>query len=132
MIRQLLAGGLLGSIALVYPVQAVEVGDFELQTTQDLVDVCSADPDGSLGPEAQQACYGYIAGTIHFYSSLVAGGDRFKPIVCPDRELTRQEVAELLVDWAKDNPDHMQALPVEGVLRAAVATYPCPAEATAQ
>lgn len=131
MIRQASASGLLAWLALAGPAHAVEVEDFVLSTTQDLVDVCSAAPDDPLAAEAKQACYGYIAGTIHFYRSLVDGGDRFKPIVCPGRDLTRQEVAALLLDWAKDNPEHMDELPVEGVIRATVAAYPCPADAPA-
>lgn len=107
------------------PLGAAEVEDFELQTTADLVALCSAGGGEPLGTEAQQACFGYIAGATHFYRALVEGGDRFEPIVCPGRELTRQEVARILVDWAADHPAHLDELPVEGLVRAVIAVYPC-------
>ena len=113
-------------MALGQPALAVEIADFELQSTADLVALCSAEEGDPLAAEAQQACFGYIAGTIHFYRALVAGGDRFEPIVCSERELTRQEVADLLVGWAEHHPEHMAELPAEGVIRAVAAAYPCP------
>ncbi|HEX6141730.1 MAG TPA: Rap1a/Tai family immunity protein [Geminicoccaceae bacterium] len=117
----------LGLVALLggLPAAAAEVEDFELQTTRDLVALCSTPGGDPLAAEAQQACFGYIAGAIHFYGALVTGGDRFKPIVCPGRELTRQELAALLVAWAEDHPEHLDDLPVDNVLRAAAAAYPC-------
>ena len=126
MIRSALGAGLLAALVPTGPAGSVEIEDFALMATQDLVDLCDADPASALAPEARQACYGYVAGTIHFYRALVDGGDRFKPVVCPGRELTREEVAGLLVEWAPKHPEHMAELPVEGVMRALVGAYPCP------
>ena len=114
------------AFALAGPAVAAEISDFELQTTADLVALCNSAGSDPLAAEAQQACFGYIAGATHFYRSLVAGGDRFKPVVCPGRELSRQEVAALLVAWADDHPNQLDELPVEGIIRAVVAEYPCP------
>lgn len=120
-----LAASALVALALARPAAAADVAAFELATTADLVALCSSAGGDPLAAEAQQACFGYIAGVTHFYRSLVAGGNRFKPIICPGRELSRQEVAALLVAWATDHPGQLDELPVEGVVRAAVAAYPC-------
>ena len=110
---------------------AVEVEDFRLQTTGDLVALCSAEPTDPMAAEAQQACYGYLAGTTDFNRALTAG-ERIKPFVCPGRELTRRELAEILVDWARDHAEYMAELPVEGVVRATVARFPAVPEDTGE
>lgn len=127
MVERLIGRALIGAGAawcLSTAALAVEIENFELRTTRDLVALCAADPSDPLAAEAQQACYGYLAGTTHFYRALTAG-ERVKPFVCPGRELSRQELAEIVVGWAQDHEEHLDELPVESVVRAAVARFPC-------
>ena len=109
---------------LAAPVLAVETSNFNVGTTRDLVELCSAEPADPLYAEALQFCYGYMAGAAHFYRALMHG-DRIKPIACPEREVTRQEVVGAFLEWARANAQHMEELPVESVVRAAVAEWPC-------
>lgn len=106
------------------PALAVETEVFEVRTTSDLVELCSADPADPLHAEATQFCYGYMAGAAHFHQAMVHG-DGIEPLACPREEVTRQDLVAVFLDWAEANPQHMDELPVESVVRAAVAEWPC-------
>lgn len=103
---------------------AVEIDDFELRTTRDLVALCSVAPEDPLAGEALQACFGYLGGTSDFYRALTEGQGVAR-FICPGRELTREELAEIVVTWVGAHPGHLDELPVESVVRAAVARFPC-------
>lgn len=113
---------------LAVPASAVEVDDFQLPTTQALVNLCSVAPNDPLADEARTACYSYLAGVVDFYRALTRRDAGIAPFVCPGRELTRRELAIVLVDWAAVHPEHLNELPVEGVMRAAVDAFPCEPE----
>jgi len=115
----------LGALCLAAaPALAVETTDFEVRTTADLVTLCSAEPGDPLYAEAMQFCYGYMAGGAHFHQAMVHE-DQIRAIACPREQVTRQDLVAMFLDWAKVNPQHMGELPVESVMRAAVATWPC-------
>ena len=107
-----------------WPASAVEMANFNVGTTADLVELCSTDPGDPLYAEATQFCYGYLAGTSHFHQAMVHN-NRVRAIACPQEQVTRRDVVAVFLDWAKANPQHMGELPVESVMRAAVATWPC-------
>lgn len=107
------------------PAAAVEIADFGLQTTSNLVALCGVEPNDPLAGEAQQACFGYIGGVVHFYRALT-DRERIEPFVCPGRELTRNEIADIFTIWAAEHPEHADDLPVESLVRAAVDRFPCP------
>ena len=124
MLRGLPVAAALAGLAAAPAALAIETADFDLATARDLVALCGAEESEPMYAEARQACYGYLAGAAHFHRALVSGGG-FRPIACPDRELSREELAGLFVDWAGDHPEHMDEPPVEGVARAVVAVFPC-------
>ena len=110
---------------LAAPALAVEEADFTAATTGDLVQLCSVQPGEPLYAEARQFCYGYIGGAAHFHRALVQGGDRFAPVACPERQVSRQEIVAVFLDWAEAHPELMNEPPVEGLMRAAAAEWPC-------
>ena len=96
--------------ALAAPALAVETSNFNLATTRDLVALCSGQPDEPLYAEALQFCYGYMAGMTQYHRALVQA-DEIEPRACPQHEVTRAELAQVFLDWARGNPAAMGALP---------------------
>ena len=100
-----------------------DLGDFAMDTAQDLLDLCSADPGNSLHAEALQFCYGFFEGMVHYHDRLV--GPEIKPIVCPTGTVTRQDVVDMYIAFAQANPQFMDEDPADNVVRAAIAEWPC-------
>jgi hypothetical protein len=98
--------------------------NFNLATTRDLVALCSCQPNDPLYAEALQFCYGYMAGVAQLHCVLVQADD-IKPVACPRYEVTREELVQVFLGWARANPGAMDGLPAESVKRAAVAAWPC-------
>ena len=69
------------ALALVSRVLAVEVDNFNLETTQDLVALCSVRSDDPLYAEALQFCYGYMAGVAQLHRALVHD-NLLEPVAC--------------------------------------------------
>jgi hypothetical protein len=110
--------------ALASPVRAVEISNFSLGTTRDLVALCASQPDDPLYAEALQFCYGYMAGMAHLHRVLVGAGD-VEPVACPHYEVTREALVRVFLDWVRATPGAMDALPAESVIRAAGTAWPC-------
>jgi hypothetical protein len=121
--RNVLAAAV-AALVLASPAPAVETRNFNLQTTRDLVALCSGEPDHALYVEALQFCYGFMAGVAQLHRVLVGSGD-IKPMACPHYEVTREDLALVFLDWTQANPSAMDQMPAESVTRAAVATWPC-------
>lgn len=105
--------------------------EFDLETTRDLVDVCSTKTDDPLYAQARELCMGYVAGLAGLHAYLVAnnrlaGG----PMACPPQTKTREEFAEEFVNWANAHPQYMYDKPVVTIARGAEEKYPCPKSGT--
>jgi hypothetical protein len=109
-----------------WPLQAgaVTQSDFQLETAQDLLNLCMPAPAEPLQRDAIHMCYGFMTGAMHYHRALASGPDG-RAIVCPDGQVTRADVVQTFIEWAQDNPQHMQEPPVEALARAAVAEWPC-------
>jgi hypothetical protein len=103
---------------------AVTTDAYNLETTQDLVDLCSVDMGDPMHDNAMHFCYGYVAGAMHFHGGLARGPD-VNPMVCPGEEVTRTETVDVFVAWANANPQHMEEPPIQGVMRATTEKWPC-------
>lgn len=102
---------------------AQDAKQFELRTTRDLVKLCDIPANHPLSKEAIGFCLGYIEGIADFHDSLAA--TERKRIACPPSGTTRRQAARVLIDWAEANPAMMDRPPLEGLLRAAEAKWPC-------
>jgi len=106
-------------------VGTADLGDFAVDTAQDLVDLCSVDESSSLYVDALQFCYGFFEGMIHYHDRLSAGPE-IDPIVCPNGRITRQDIVEMYISHAQANPQFLDEDPADNVIRAAIAAWPCP------
>ena len=99
--------------------------DFTLDTTEDLVDLCSVDPQDPHAAAAIHMCHGYVLGLMHFHTVIGRALDAH--VYCMDdaERPTRDQAIVLLVQWSNANPQHDSLEAVDGVLQWAVETYPC-------
>ncbi len=105
---------------------AVELADFELETTHDLLDLCMVNESDPLAEEGAYLCVGYFVGAFHYQQSVV--GPEMKPIVCAPEGTTRNDFIHTFVTWGQANigsKELMGEAPVVGAVRAAQEKWPC-------
>ena len=103
---------------------ALTPDEFRLDRAQELVDICTVSTSHPDYLEAYGFCVGYFTGAMHYHRALAKGPDR-KAIVCPEHTVTRADAIAVFVAWARENPQYMNDEPLEAVMRAAVARWPC-------
>lgn len=105
-----------------------DLDDFGLKTGQDLVDLCAADEGDSMYVDARLFCLGVIEGMIQYHDAVGHGPDG-DLVVCPEggAEVTRSGMVDIVVNWAKANPDQASTVwPAEAVVLAALDAWgPC-------
>lgn len=96
-----------------------------VETTADLVELCSLTVDDSLYDAAMGFCLGYIDAAMDYHAALTTGPG-YDPIACPENAVTREEVVVVLMEWSKNNAQHLNSeTPVVGVMRASAEKWPC-------
>lgn len=97
--------------------------NFQLNTTADLLAVCSTSESESLNANAKGFCHGFLTGSYRYYLLVVPPDRRF---VCePDPLPTRGQVMDGFVSWARKHPVYMRDAPVDSLFRFLEQTYPC-------
>jgi len=103
----------------------VSVQNFEVKTTRDLINLCTASPEDPLYSKAIHFCHGYLVGAFHYYEASTAGPNAH-PILCPPKERpSRNETIQNFVEWAKARPEYWNELPVETEFRFLTEIWPC-------
>ena len=97
---------------------------YPLATTKQLLDVCGAGTPGPGGERVMAFCTGYVTGAMQYHRAL-AGSPDTEPIICPEDQFTRHQLLEVFLEWARQNAQHWDEPPVQGVLRAASEAWPC-------
>jgi hypothetical protein len=105
--------------------EAVTREDFQMLTTQDLVDVCSVKPGEANYEGALGFCYGFEKGSFQYYMTLAAGSPEDAFICPPQPTPSRADVMQWFLAWARDNPRYLNERPVDGLFRFLQATWPC-------
>jgi hypothetical protein len=108
------------------PVAADEavVESFKLGNAQALVTACTVPEEHPLYQTAKGFCLGFMTGAMHLYSAAAAS-PRVKAFVCSGREVSRAEMRDVFLDWAAANPERLSEPAIDGLVRAAVAEFPC-------
>jgi hypothetical protein len=108
--------------------QALNPEGFMVENTGHLVELCSVSADDALYNAAMGFCLGYVDAAIDYHQALTAG-DKYAPVACPDTEVTREQLVVVFLDWSNGNAAYMGSeTPVNGLMRAASAKWPCPAK----
>jgi hypothetical protein len=106
-------------------VGAVTEADFEVKTTQNLLNLCTASPNDPYYREAIHFCQGYLVGAYHYYLSAT-GGDASKALVClPTPPPSRNEAVGMFIAWAQARPEYLNERPVETQFRFLTEKWPC-------
>jgi gamma-glutamyl phosphate reductase len=97
----------------------------QVNTTEDLIELCSVSAADPVYDAAMGFCLGYIDAALDYHAALTAG-PKYDPIACPETSVTREEVVVVLMDWSKRNAQHLKnETPVVGVMRASAEKWPC-------
>ncbi|HXX58386.1 MAG TPA: Rap1a/Tai family immunity protein [Thermodesulfovibrionales bacterium] len=115
------------SVLLMLPavVGAVSEKEFEVRTTRDLINICSAAPDDPLHTQAVNFCEGYLVGAFHYYQASTVGPKASKLICLPDPQPSRNDTVKMFIEWAKAHPQYEKDLPVETEFRFLIEKWPC-------
>src|SRR5262249_42780541 len=106
---------------------AVTEADFQLRSTGDLVDLCTAAPSDPMGTAALNFCHGFVLGVYRVLEEENAAKRMVKLYCVPDGPMpTRNEAIADLVQWAKGNADAMAASPSDAIALYITKKYPCP------
>lgn len=99
--------------------------DFKLDSTEDLLDICTVEPSDPSHWAATAFCYGFFQGAMHYHDALARGGAEFAPIICPAEPLTVREVVTTFVTYAQANPKFLAEPPIDTAFRAVAEKWPC-------
>jgi hypothetical protein len=102
---------------------AVEADDLRFDTTEDLYQVCAADPSSP----AQLACTGFIEATVQYHDGVANKRD-MKRLICYPEGTTVANGRRVFVAWAEANKGDAELMgeqPVVGLVRALAKAYPC-------
>ena len=106
-------------------VQALELSDFNVKTTRNLVTLCSAPVGEAFYDAAKGYCFGFFD-AAQDYHRVITSGDLVAPVACPDKVNTRQELLDAFLSWAASNDGLLDTeSPIQGVMRAVSAKWPC-------
>ena len=98
--------------------------DFQVETAQDLADICTLDQSHSSYWEAKAFCYGYFQGGADFHHAM-ASVPQFQPIACPTDEATVRSAVDAFVAYARAHPEYLSERPMDVVFRAVGDRWPC-------
>lgn len=126
--RKRIEAGLITLAAMVSPLAAAAdermVESFRLSDTRALVTACSLPADHELHARANAFCLGYMSGAMQFYDAAVRS-PQVAPFVCAPDDLSRASLRNVFLEWAKANPGKLSEPAIDGLVRAAVAKFPC-------
>jgi len=107
------------------PALAARPGARHVATATELTELCRVSADDPSYAAAMGFCLGYIDAALDYHAALTEGR-RFHAIVCPDPEVTREEVVAVFLDWSARNSRLAgTGRPVDGVMRAMYEKWPC-------
>ena len=104
---------------------AVSVNDFETNTTQNLINLCTVSKNDPKAEEAIHFCYGYLVGAFDYHMSMVVKDAKDDWFCMPTPRPTRDEAVARFVKWTKAHPEYMNELPVETEFRFLIDQFPC-------
>jgi hypothetical protein len=98
--------------------------NFQLNTTGDLVALCSAGSSDPMMTAAVSWCHGFMVGTYRVLAQEELRA-RHKVFCVPTPQPTRSDAIAGFVAWAKANPSQMGQSPSDSVLAYLEASFPC-------
>ena len=104
---------------------AVSEKDFEVQTTENIINLCTASPDDPLYHQAINFCHGYLVGAYRYYEAAGSGPAGLKLVCLPDPPPSRNDAFAMFVEWVKAHPQYLKEKAVETEFRFLMEKWPC-------
>ena len=93
-------------------------------TAADLVQYCGVTEEDPDSHTAIAFCYGYVDAALDYHHAITADGEG--RIACPPGDVSRADIAAVVVEWAKIHTDRVDDNPpVHVVMQAAGDEWPC-------
>jgi len=99
--------------------------DFEVQTTENLINLCTAAPDDPLYQQAINFCHGYLVGAFHYHEAAGSGPAGLELVCLPEPHPSRNDAFAMFVEWVKTHPQHLKERAVETEFRFLMEKWPC-------
>ena len=100
--------------------------DFQLETTANLVSLCSATETDPLYTAAVNFCHGFAVGTYRVITTEEAASRSKRKLFCmPANPPSRNQAVSEFVGWASDQPKILADSPTDGIVEYLAAQYPC-------
>ncbi len=104
---------------------AAQQQDFIVDSTDDIIDLCTTAPDDPLYTAAIHFCQGYLVGAYAYHSAANSGPEGDRLVCLPDPAPSRNAVADMYVQWAKAHPEQMKEAPVDTLFMFLAEKWPC-------
>ncbi|MBY0332351.1 MAG: hypothetical protein K2X49_16985, partial [Acetobacteraceae bacterium] len=96
-------------------------------TVAELAEICAIPPASREFTAANFFCRGFLAGVGQYHGALHPLDGPRPPLFCvPSPPPTLLAAANAFVAWTRANPQHGDEAAVDGLVRFAVAAWPCP------
>lgn len=125
MMRKSVAGLIILLILVPGIAGALSEDDFEIDTTQNLLNLCTASPGDPLYYQAINFCHGFMVGAYHYHVAESNGPKGVKLVCLPDPPPSRTETVDMFVEWAKARPQYWKEEAVETEFRFLIEQWPC-------
>lgn len=110
------------------PAQAATEANFAVQTTGDLVALCSADPKEAMGVAALNFCHGFVVGAVRVQQVRGEASKRGRMFCLPEQPtMTRDAAIAEFVTWARAEPVRLTAKPFDSMFQYLGGKFPCQA-----
>ena len=104
---------------------AVSENDFKADTTEQIINLCTANSDDPLYQQAINFCQGYLVGAYKYYEAAHSGPNAPKFVCLPNPQPSRDEAIQIFIEWVKAHPQYMKEKPVDTEFRFLMEKWPC-------
>ena len=104
---------------------AVSEKDFEVQTTENMINLCTAPVDDPLHNHAMNFCHGYLVGAYHYYEAISSGPKGIQLVCFSDQSPSRNDAIVMFIEWVKTHPQYLGDRPVETQFRFLMEKWSC-------
>ncbi len=119
--------GVMFAVVLMIPAlaSAAQQKDFVVQSTEEIIGLCTTAPDDPLYTAAMNFCQGYLVGAYAYYAAQASGPEGDRLVCFPDPVPSRNAAIDMYVKWAKAHPEHMKEAPVDTLFMFLTEKWPC-------
>lgn len=130
-VRWLVTATMAAGLAAASNPAAAQVGvapeSFQVRTVSDLAALCGTRAGETNAEAAIYLCHGFLTGVGQYHTATRRPSSPYPPLFCPpDPPPSINQAAAGFTAWARGNPQFGLEPAVDGLVRWARQTYPCP------